>query len=89
MFEFSILRLHRMDKGGALKAFCDVNINGKIQIKGFKVFEGKEGGELFLGLPSELGKNGKWFQTVTMADDVKNELSQLVLEAYNEQVIEV
>ena len=56
MPEFEVKRLYKFDNDGATKAMVDVAVNEEILIKGFKVVNGKNG--LFVGLPSQPGKNG-------------------------------
>ena len=63
------------------KAMVDVAVNEEILIKGFKVVNGKNG--LFVGLPSQPGKNGKWYNSVLLLKpELKQELEDCVLAAY-------
>jgi stage V sporulation protein G len=79
--KFAVSRIHKLDGSSALKAFCDVTILDSLDIKGFKVVEGKEG--LFVSMPSETGKDGKWYNTVIpLKREIKDEIEKLVLEAY-------
>ena len=79
--KLAVSRMHKLDGSGALKAFCDVTVLDSLDIKGFKVVEGKEG--LFVSMPSETGKDGKWYNTVNpLKREVKDEIEKLVLEAY-------
>lgn len=79
--KLEIARMHKLDGTSNLKAFCDLSVSDSLVIKGLKVVEGKEG--LFVGMPSEAGKDGKWYTTVVpLNKEVKDEIERLVLEAY-------
>jgi len=79
--KIEVVRMHRLDNGGAVKAFCDIQIDNDYVIKGFKVVEGKEG--LFVGMPSEVSKTGKWFSTFEpLTGDVKTRIEEAVIGAY-------
>ena len=74
-------RLYRFENGGQLKAFADIIIGGQFSIKGFRVVDGKKG--LFVSMPSEAGKDGKWYKTVLPLNrEVMDKVEKLVLEAY-------
>jgi stage V sporulation protein G len=77
-------RLYRFDNGGQLKAFADLVIGGLFAIKGFKVVEGKKG--LFVSMPSEIGKDGNWYDTFRpLTKEAQAELNKVVLEAYKQE----
>ena len=79
--KFAVARIHKLDGSGATKAFCDLSILGSLIIKGVRVVEGENG--LFVSMPSEAGKNGKWYNTVVpVSREVKDEIEKIVLEAY-------
>ena len=79
--KLAVTRLHKLDGKGATKAFCDVSILDSIVINGLKVVEGKEG--LFVSMPQEAGKDGKWYNTVIpLKREVKDQIERIVLEAY-------
>ncbi len=81
--KIEVVRLYRFENGGSLKAFCDLQIGEDYIIKGFRVVEGKEG--MFVGMPSEAGKNGRWFSTfMPLTDDVKSRIQEAVMTAYEE-----
>jgi stage V sporulation protein G len=76
-------RIHRMDGDSKLKAFVDISLSGVI-VKGLRVVDGANG--LFVGMPRHQGKDGKWYNTVyPETDQMKQELNDLVLSAYNEE----
>ena len=79
-----VKRLHRWDGEGKLKAFADVAISDLFLIKGLRIVDGKNG--LFVGMPREQGKDGQWYQTVfPLSEEVKSQLDEIVLQAYQEQ----
>lgn len=81
--KIEVVRLHRLENGGPVKAFCDIQFDEDYIIKGFRVVEGKEG--LFVGMPSEIAKNGRWYGTFRpLSDDVKNRIEEVVITAYEE-----
>ncbi|MDD5595664.1 MAG: SpoVG family protein [Candidatus Omnitrophica bacterium] len=80
--DLKVIRLHRFEGDSKLKAFVDVAI-GDFIVKGLKVVQGQNG--LFLSMPQEKGKDGKWYNAFYPATkEAKANLSSLVLEAYQE-----
>ncbi|MFA5156870.1 MAG: SpoVG family protein [Candidatus Omnitrophota bacterium] len=78
-----INRIHRFDGESKLKAFVDVTLAGFL-IKGLRIVEGKNG--LFLGMPRQQGKDGKWYNSVsTVTKETHQELTDFILAAYKEQ----
>lgn len=79
--KIEVTRLYKLDGIGATKAFCDITINDELIIKGLRIVEGEKG--LFVSMPREEGRDGKWFNTVMpLKRDVKDEIERLILEAY-------
>ena len=79
--KIAVTRLHKLDGNSATKAFCNISILDSIVISGFRIVEGKEG--LFVSMPREEGKDGKWYNTVIPLNrEVKDEIEKIVLEAY-------
>ena len=79
--KLEVTRLHKLDGNGSTKAFCDLSILDSLVIKGLRVVEGEKG--LFVSMPQETGKDGKWYSTVIpLKREVKDEIERLVLEAY-------
>ena len=77
-----VARIHRVDNGSGLKAFVDV-IVGQVLVKGVKVANNRDG-DLFVAMPKQQGKDGKWYETVSIIDEeAKQELQEAVLEAYH------
>ena len=81
-------RIHRMNGKTPTKAFCDLLILDTFIVKGLKIVEGKNG--LFLSMPSEQGKDGKWYDTFfPVSKEMRKGLEELVLESYNEEPVAV
>ncbi|HPM42672.1 MAG TPA: septation protein SpoVG family protein [Candidatus Omnitrophota bacterium] len=79
--KISVSRIHKLDGAGATKAFCDLSVLGSLIIKGIRVVQSDKG--LFVSMPREEGKDGKWYNTVIpLSREVKDEIEKLVLEAY-------
>jgi len=82
--EVNVERLYRLDSDGALKGFVDISICNSIVVKGLRIVAGKNG--LFVGMPQQLGKDGKWHNRVSLTNDsLKNKLNDLVLSAFEEE----
>ena len=77
------MKIERMNKGewGKLRAFFDLKTTEGIVIKGFKLVEGING--MFVGMPSQKGKDDEFFDTVFMDRDMREELNQVAMDAYN------
>ena len=79
--KLTVHRLHKLDGSGALKAFCDLSIADSFIVKGLRVVDGKNG--LFVGMPQESGKDGKWYPTfVPTRKEIQDKIERLVMEAY-------
>jgi len=79
--KFEVAKIHKLDGTGSTKAYCDLSVLDSLVIKGLRVVEGDKG--LFVSMPREQGKDGKWYNTVMPLNrEVKDEIEKLVLEAY-------
>jgi len=79
--KIEVSRIHKLDGTGATKAFCDVSIADSFMIKGLRIVEGEKG--LFVAMPREEGKDGKWYNTVIPLNrEIKDYIEKIVLEAY-------
>ncbi len=79
--KIAVTRLHKMDGTGPTKAMCDISIADSFVVNGLRIVEGKDG--LFVSMPREEGKDGKWYNTVIpLKREVKDEIEKVVLEAY-------
>jgi DNA-binding cell septation regulator SpoVG len=62
-------------------AFADLVVNDGIKIKGFTVNTGNNG--LFVGIPSELSKDEKWYEQVEFFDKrVKKQAFETIIAEY-------
>ncbi len=77
-----VSHIYKIDGDTKLRAFVDVSLGG-IVVKGLRVVAGANG--LFVSMPRQQGKDGKWYNTVYPADkQIQKQLSDLVLAAYQE-----
>jgi DNA-binding cell septation regulator SpoVG len=68
---------------GNTKAFVDLETNEGIILKGFKLILGPTG--LFVGAPSEKGKDGKWRESVIIPKELRDEINRMVVGEYDRQ----
>lgn len=81
--KIEVVRMHRFENDGPVKAFCDLQFDQDYIVKGFRIIDGKDG--LFAGMPSEVGKTGRWFNTfVPLSDEVKGHITDVLIKAYEE-----
>ncbi len=79
--KLAVTRIHKLAGEGATKAFCDMSVMDSLVINGLRVIEGKDG--LFVSMPREAGKDGKWYNTVMPLNrEIKDAIEKVVLEAY-------
>lgn len=82
MIKIEIARLFRFNGTGSVKALADVTIADSIVITGFRVIDGKDG--LFVSMPAEARKDGKWFSTIIpLTREIKDEFERVILTEYN------
>ncbi|MBI1938554.1 MAG: septation protein SpoVG family protein [Ignavibacteriales bacterium] len=75
-----IIRMNKLD-GGKTSAFFDIQTNDNIIIKGFRLVNGSNG--FFISAPDEKGKDGKYYETVTLPKEMKEKLQSIAIEEYN------
>ena len=81
MMKIEVSRIHKLDGTGATKAFVDLSVEDSFIIKGIRIVEEAKG--LFVTMPREEGKDGKWYSTVVpLKREIKDEIERIVLEAY-------
>lgn len=79
--KIDIARMCRMEGDGSLKAFVDVVISDAFLIRGMRIVKGKNG--LFVGMPRELGKDGRWHDNVfPISREAKETLAETLMAAY-------
>ena len=77
-------KMNRLESGGKVKAFCDLSFGDLFLVRGFRVVEGEKG--TFLGLPQQIGKNGRWYNVFTPATkEIAEYLKDVVLQAYQQE----
>ena len=77
-----IKRMNPYDGESKTNDFFDLETEEGIIIKGFTLVESSKG--LFVSFPSERGKDGKYYDKVTMPNDVRNQLNDIALSYFNE-----
>lgn len=76
-----IQRMHLVKGDSKMVAFCDIQTDDKIIIKGFKLINGANG--LFLSAPNEKGKDGKYYDSVVLPKEMRENLEKMAIEEYN------
>jgi stage V sporulation protein G len=80
---FKVEKMYKLPDAGSLCAFADVCVNDALVIKGVRVLKGKKG--LFVSMPQEQGKDGKWYdQVVCKSAGVYEEFSDEVIRHYED-----
>ena len=81
------IKIYPFDFGSSqssLRAYADVVLDDLVLIKGFRIMASKSGG-LFIGMPSKMGKDGKYYDQVEFTtEEFKSLLRSRILEAYKE-----
>jgi stage V sporulation protein G len=81
--DIKVVRMHRYDGDSKTRAFVDVSIGDYI-VKGLRVVDGQKG--LFLSMPSEKGKDGKYYDVfLPSTQEARAGLTQAVLAEYEKQ----
>jgi DNA-binding cell septation regulator SpoVG len=62
-------------------AFFDVETQEGIIIKGFRLVSGSNG--LFISAPNEKGKDGKYYDSVVVPKEMKDNLQKQAIEEFN------
>ena len=68
------------DGNGKLAAFFDIQTNDGIIIKGFRLINGPKG--KFISPPSDKGKDGKYYESVILPRDIRDNLEKIAIEQY-------
>lgn len=70
------------EEKGNFKAYADITIAGGFMIHGLRILEGPEG--LFLTMPSKKAKDGNGYTDIAhpISLEIKEELEEIVFEAY-------
>lgn len=82
--DIEVMCVKRLNGDGKLKAFADVKFAKEIVIKGFAIAEGPRG--LFVSFPREVGKDGRWYETVKpLKESFRQGVQDKVLEVYDKE----
>jgi len=77
-----ISRIYKVSGDKKLKAFVDISLGGVV-VKGLRIVQGTQG--LFLAMPRQQGKDGRWYNTVyPSSKELYQLLSEQVFAAYKE-----
>jgi stage V sporulation protein G len=78
-----IVRMNPLQNGvgGKTVAFFDIQTDDGIIVKGFRIVNGTNG--LFISSPDEKGKDGKYYESVTLPREMKQQLEKMAIEEYN------
>ena len=82
------MHIERINKGqwGKIRAFFDLRTDEGLVVKGFKIVEGTSGP--FVGMPSQKGSDGQYYDTVVAEAEVKEEITRLAMEAYGSDIVQ-
>ena len=78
-----IVRMNKLDEnaGGSINAFFDIQTDDGIIIRGFRIVNGSNG--LFISSPDEKGKDGKYYERVSLPKEMKSDLEKIAIEEFN------
>ena len=77
-----IARMTQYEGRSKTKAFFDLETQEGFTIRGLTLVEGTNG--LFVSVPSEKGKDGKYYEKILVPQDMKKKLNELALAKYDE-----
>lgn len=76
-----ISRMYPFEGDTKTVAYFDLQTEEGIIVKGFRLVNGPNG--LFVGIPSEKGKDDKYYDSVVLPKEVKDPLQTMAIEEYN------
>jgi DNA-binding cell septation regulator SpoVG len=83
--EVTAVRIYPFDTsetGGHVRAMAEIEVNGCLTIRGFRIIESKHKG-LFIGLPSRKGKDSRFHETVSILNkETEILIREKILEAF-------
>ena len=77
----NINNMRLLSSSSKLKAFFDLELDNGIVIKGMKIAEGPSG--LFVAVPSEKDKDGKYWDRVFIPRDLKEQVADKAIASYD------
>ena len=78
--DVEVADIRKITGDSKLKAFADVRFGGAMTVKGFGVFQGRDG--VFVAMPRKVSKDGKWFDILLADEDLKDAIEEKILESY-------
>jgi len=89
MLTITNIRIYPFDTSaikGKVRAFAEVEIDGCLLIKGFKVIEMETGG-IFVAYPAQKNKDGKYIELIIALDkEVEKLLREKILEEFKSSI---
>lgn len=78
-----IVRMNHLNSNSTskTKAFFDIQTDDGIVIKGFKLVNGSNG--IFMSSPNEKGKDGKYYDSVILPKEMKEQVEKMALSEHN------
>ena len=77
-----IARMNKLENNNSkMIAFFDIETDDEILIKGFRLINGNNG--LFISSPDDKGKDGKYYESVTLPKELKNTVQKMAIDEYN------
>ncbi len=76
-----VSRMNPFNGSSKTVAFFDVETEEGINIKGFTLVEGSNG--LFVGVPSEKGKDNKYYDRVYIPKELREQLTEMAISMYD------
>lgn len=76
-----ISRMNPLKGESKTAAFFDIQTEEEIIIKGFRLVSGTNG--LFLSVPDEKGKDGKFYDKVIVPKELREKLEKMAIEEYD------
>ena len=70
-----VIKYTKLDNGKNIKGFLTIKTSEGFEMKGFKLVNGEKG--MFVGAPSQKGKDGKYYDLVWIPKELNAELLEL------------
>ena len=82
--EIEVADIRKIVGDSKLRALADVRVADCLVIKGFCVFEGRNG--VFVGMPKKAAKDGTWVDIVEVNESLKRQIEMKVLESFDREI---
>lgn len=83
MMTVEVVDIRKANGDGKLKAMASVKFGDSLIVRGFFVMDGIKG--LFIKGPQKISKDGRWLDTCSFDEFLKQEIEDKVLEAYEKE----